>query len=156
MKPKDLFCPVLFPSLEAHLELLGAMSPKSKLKTSQGRNDYQYSPAGTWLPDHHEHTCSRRLTFVLSSGSSARTFPLPNPVTNTTVGLMLSCHSPIPLLSKERKTTATTTKKQNISSIVQLKQEPRSFFNLGEEREEPMQNKSHFPYYSQGQARQSL
>ena len=131
------------------------MSPKSKLKTSQGRNGYQYSPAGTWLLDQHQHSCSRRLTSVLSSGSSARTFPLPNPATNTTAGLMLSCHSPIPPLSKERKTTATKQTKHFLHCSIEARTQI-FFFNLGEEREGPMHNKSHFPYYSQGQARQSL
>lgn len=76
------------------------MSPESKLME-------------TWLsifsslriflcfPDDPQHTCCKKLTLVLSSGSLARTFLLLNPVSNISAGLRLFYYLPSPLQCKK-------------------------------------------------------
>ena len=86
------------------------MSPESKLME-------------TWLsifsslriflcfPDDPQHTCYKKLTLVLSSGSLARTFLLLNPVSNISAGLRLFYYLPSPpqckktlvILTKQRR-----------------------------------------------------
>lgn len=53
------------------------------------------------FPDDPQHTCYKKLTLVLSSGSLARTFLLLNPVSNISAGLRLFYYLPSPLQCKK-------------------------------------------------------
>ena len=107
-----MFGPVLFPSLWKLIcgFWVTCLSPESKLM-EKWLSIFSSLRIFLCFPDDPQHTCYKKLMLVLSSGSLTRTFPLLNPVSNMSAGLMMFCYSPRPLQCKKTLVILKKTKK---------------------------------------------
>ena len=120
-----MFGPVLFPSLWKLIcgFWVTCLSPESKLM-EKWLSIFSSLRIFLCFPDDPQHTCYKKLMLVLSSGSLTRTFPLLNPVSNMSAGLMLFCYSPSPLQCKK---TLVILKKQR-KHFLHCSKEARTLF----------------------------